>query len=99
MLLGVPMMSPHVRPPRRLVGILVMARKSRPPLTAGQLQGLKYFTQLGPLLDRLRPVGAARDRAGNRDFFFDHYVGLLLLYFFSPALTSLRGLQQATGLA
>jgi len=76
-----------------------MARTSRPPLTAGQLHGFKYFTLLGPLFDRLRPVGTARDRAGNRDFFFDQYAGLLLLYFFSPALTSLRGLQQATGLA
>ena len=38
------------------------------------------------------------DRAGNRRLFYDQYVALLLLYFFTPALTSLRGLQQATGL-
>jgi hypothetical protein len=81
-----------------LSGILLMARKPRPPLQAGQLQGFKYFAVVGPLLERLRPVGTQRDRAGNRDFFFDQYVGLFLLYFFSPVLTSLRGLQQATGL-
>lgn len=75
-----------------------MARKPRPPLQASQLQGFKYFALLGPLLERLRPSGTARDKAGNRDFFFDQYAALLLLYFFSPALTSLRGLQQATGL-
>src|SRR4051794_14771484 len=69
---------------------------SAPP--AGQLQGFKYFTLLGPLLERLRPVGTARDRAGNRQLFFDQYAALFLLYFFSPVLTSLRGLQQATGL-
>jgi hypothetical protein len=85
-------------PAVRRAGILVMARKPRPPLQAGQLQGFKYFALLGPLLDRLRPVGAARDNAGNRDFFCDQYAALLLLYFFSPALTSLRGLQQATAL-
>ncbi len=34
----------------------------------------------------------------NRDFFFDQYVGLLLLYFFTPAVAALRGLQKITGL-
>jgi hypothetical protein len=38
------------------------------------------------------------DRAGNRSFFYDQYLSLLLLYFFTPALTSLRGLQQAAAL-
>jgi hypothetical protein len=75
-----------------------MARPRRPALQAGQLQGFKYFDLLGPLLDRLRDVGTARDKAGNRAFFCDQYAALLLLYFFSPVLTSLRGLQQATGL-
>jgi hypothetical protein len=35
----------------------------------------------------------------NRDFFFDQYAGLLLLYFFTPAVAALRGLQKITGLA
>ncbi|MBS0262977.1 MAG: IS4 family transposase [Planctomycetes bacterium] len=39
-----------------------------------------------------------RDRAGNRRLFFDQDVCLLLLYFFNPAITSLRGLQQASTL-
>src|SRR6185436_7376755 len=30
--------------------------------------------------------------------FLDQYLGLLLLYFFSPALTSLRAIQRATDL-
>lgn len=77
---------------------LLMARKPRPPLQAGQLQGFKYFALLGSLLERLRPVGTTRDRAGNRQLFFDQYAALFLLYFFSPVLTSLRGLQEATGL-
>jgi hypothetical protein len=50
------------------------------------------------LFERLRPVGTDRDKAGNRQFFCHQYVGLLLLYFFNPTLTSLRALQQATDL-
>jgi len=50
------------------------------------------------LLDKLRPAGTQRDRAGNRAFFFDQYVALLLMYFFNPVLDSLRGLQKASEL-
>ena len=75
-----------------------MARAARPPVAERDLMGFKYFRLLGPLLERLRPVGAARDKAGNRELFFDQYTALFLLYFFNPVLTSLRGLQQATGL-
>jgi hypothetical protein len=50
------------------------------------------------LLSRLRADGTARDTAGNRRLFYDQYVGLLLLSFLNPTLTSLRALQQASGL-
>jgi len=50
------------------------------------------------LLERLQNAGTARDKAGNRQLFFDQYTSLLLLYFFSPVITSLRGLQQACDL-
>jgi hypothetical protein len=53
---------------------------------------------LRPLLRKLRTDGTSRDRAGNRKLFYDNYVTLLLLYYFSPALTSLRALEQASGL-
>src|SRR5690606_18555317 len=75
-----------------------MAYQLQLPLQGAPLQGWKYLNQLTPWLERLRPVGTARDRAGNRDFFLDQYVSLLLLYFFNPALTSLRGLQALTNL-
>jgi hypothetical protein len=76
-----------------------MAAQRRAKVTAKDLQGFKYFRLLLPLLERLQHFGTERDRAGNRQFFFDQYTALLLLYFFSPVLTSLRGVQQATGLA
>jgi hypothetical protein len=75
-----------------------MAQKPRPEVHARDLQGFKYFRLLLPLLDRLHHVGTQRDRAGNRLLFYDQYTALLLLYFFNPVLTSLRGLQQASGL-
>src|SRR3954463_8584444 len=71
---------------------------SRRQVVERDLQGVKYFHKLLPLLDRLRSVGAARDTAGNRQLFFDQYAALLLLYFFNPVLTSLRALQQPSRL-
>lgn len=75
-----------------------MARRKEEPVRAADLRGFRYFRLLGPLLERLHLRGAERDRAGNRRLFYDQYVSLLLMYFFTPALTSLRGLRQATGL-
>jgi hypothetical protein len=60
------------------------------------LQGYKYLSRVAPLLARLHDCGTKYDTAGNRTLHFDRYVALLLLYFFNPTLTSLRGLRQAT---
>ena len=72
-----------------------MPRRRRAPIRERDLQHLKYFEMLDPLLERLHDVGTARDKAGNRVLFFDQYVTLLLLYFFNPVITSIRALQQA----
>src|SRR5215203_6138529 len=61
-----------------------------------RLEGRRLIEPARRLLARLRPVGTERDRAGNRKLFFDQYVALLLLYFFTPTLTSLRALQNAS---
>jgi hypothetical protein len=50
------------------------------------------------LLQALHDVGTARDRAGNRQLFYDQYATLLLLYFFTPTVTSLRGIEQVSAL-
>lgn len=76
-----------------------MAASPRVPVTEQNLQGFKYFRLLGPLFAHLHASGRERDRAGNRQLFYEQYATLLLLYFFSPTLTSLRGLQQASTLA
>ncbi len=65
---------------------------------APKVRGFKYLRLVGTLLQALHEVGAARDRAGNRHLFYDQYATLRLLYFFTPTVTSLRGLQQVSGL-
>lgn len=66
---------------------------------ASELQGFKYFEMITALLTRLQPVGAERDKAGNRDLFCDQDVSLLLLlYFVNPVITGFNALQHATGL-
>src|SRR5208337_3056738 len=76
----------------------LMARPRRRALQPSNIEGLEYFDTLVPLLARLKEIGTERDRAGNRQLFYDQYVCLLLLYFFSPTITSLRALQQASTL-
>lgn len=63
-----------------------------------KLQGFKYFELLDGLLERLRPAATERDIARNRRFFFDHYAALMILYYFNPTVSTLRGLQQFTSL-
>src|SRR5262245_56732326 len=78
-------------------------RSKRPETTKREaavpvVRGFKYLRLVGTLLQALHDVGAERDRAGNRQLFYDHYATLLLLYFFTPTVTSLRGIQQLSRL-
>jgi Transposase DDE domain len=75
-----------------------MARPQPSKIRDSDIVGLKYFDRLMPLLERLHPVGTQRDRAGNRQLFFDHYCAYILLFLFNPIVTSLRGIQQASEL-
>jgi hypothetical protein len=71
------------------------AGRARAPV----VHGFKYVRLGGQLLERLHGAATERDRAGNRQLFYDQYATLLLLYFFTPTVTSLRGLQPLTTLA
>ncbi len=75
-----------------------MGMPRRQPITEKQLQGFKYFKKLLPLLDRLHDHRVDRDRAGNRVLHYDQYLALMLLFFFNPIVTSMRGLVQASSL-
>lgn len=63
------------------------------------VQGFKYVRLVGALLETLHSAGTERDRVGNRQLFYDQYATLLLVYFFTPTVTSLRGVQQLSTLA
>src|SRR5262245_54508755 len=75
-----------------------MAVRQRSKIRENDIVGLKYFDRLMPLLERLHDVGTQRDRAGNRELFFDQYCAFILLFLFNPIVTSLRGIQQASEL-
>jgi hypothetical protein len=75
-----------------------MPRAKRAEIEEQDITGLKYFRQLGKLLQELHKVGCERDRAGNCSLHMDQYCTMILLYLFNPILTSLRGLQQASEL-
>lgn len=64
---------------------------------AHPLRGVRVLRPVRRLLKRLRPAGTARDKAGNRELFYDQYMTLLLFRMACPALRSMRALQQATG--
>lgn len=72
-----------------------MARAPKPPIRERDIQGLKYLRAFQDLLEPLREIPVH----GNRQFFMDQYVALLILHFYNPVLSSLRSLEQATGLA
>jgi hypothetical protein len=76
-------------PPRRKPG-----PKPKPKLRPRDVRGARPLRRVRRLL---RPLHAHKDCA-NRTLHFDDYVAYLLLYFFNPIVTSLRGLQQVSTL-
>ena len=73
-----------------------LTKKEKGEASAPVVRGFKYLRLVGTLLQALHDVGTTRDRAGNRQLFYDQYATLLLLYFFTPTVTSLRGVQQVS---
>lgn len=62
------------------------------------VKGLRQLKQVSRLFERLPVECTGRDRAGNRQFEYAHYAGLVLLSMFSPAIHSLRDMQRASEL-
>ena len=75
-----------------------MARRQKDKIQEKDLRGFKYFQKILPLLDRLHDHGTERDKAGNRVLHYDQYLSLMLLFFFNPIVTSMRGLVEASSL-
>ena len=76
-----------------------MSNAGRPPkekIKPSDLRGFKDLRALAKLLKPLHQIGTDRDRAGNRNLFMDEYCLLVMMWLYSPAIDSLRGIQQAT---
>jgi hypothetical protein len=73
--------------PRRNPG-----RPKKPPIEERDIRGSKYLQHI---VDLLRPLHDCKN-CPNRDLHYDELVAYLLLHFFTPVLTSMRGLQQAS---
>lgn len=63
---------------------------------ARRVRAVKMIKPLRKMLKQIHHAGAERDRAGNRKFFYDDYLSLLLLYFVNPSLDTLRAVQNAS---
>ncbi len=50
-------------------------------LAEKDLGGFNYLKRLGKLRERLEEEARERDRAGDRQLFYDQYAALLLFYF------------------
>ena len=87
----------HQRKPRPKPSTLPQDGRSGADFGEHNLQAFKYFDLLQPFLQELHDAGTERDRAGNRKLFFDQFASLILLYFFNPVITSLRGIRHASG--
>ena len=83
---------------RRCVGIARAALMPSSPITERDVEGLKHFAKIRSLLGSLHSNGCDRDKANNRSLHMDEYCLGVLLYLFNPAITSLRGIQQASEL-
>jgi len=75
-----------------------MAGTLKAEIREKDLHGFKHFKLLLPVLEKLHFERCRRDKAGNRILHYDQYAALILLYFFNPIVTSLRGIQQASQL-
>jgi hypothetical protein len=71
------------------------SRPSKPKIKPRDIRGAKFITQI---LDLLAPLHDHRPDP-KRNLHYDEFCAHLLLYFFTPILTSMRGLQVASGFA
>ena len=78
--------------------LVVTEREPSSPLKESDVVCLGHLRRILPLLGPLHAVGCARDKAGNRQLFFDDYVKLVLLYLWNPLIDSVRTLQKTAAL-
>lgn len=75
-----------------------MAPARSPEIRDEDIQGTRYLKAFESILQVVRDREETKKTSKERKLHFDHYVGLLLFYFFTPILTSLRSIQRASEL-
>ena len=75
-----------------------MAPARSPEIRDKDIQGTKYLKAFDSILQVVRDRQETKKTNKERKLHFDHYVGLLLFYFFTPILTSLRSIQRVSEL-
>lgn len=78
--------------------MVVPARRLKTELQDSDIRGSKYLKAFGSILEVLRQRQETQKRGRERQLHYDHYLGLLLFYYYTPVLTSLRGIQRASKL-
>jgi hypothetical protein len=76
----------------------MMGRMGKEALKQKDVQCLNHLSRAFALVDGLKDVGCERDKAGNRELFFNDYVKLVLLYTWNPLIGSIADLQEAAAL-
>ena len=75
-----------------------MSAPKKDKIKEEDLHGFKHFKLLLPILKKLHDHRCERDQGRKRELHYDQYIALILLYFFNPIVTSLRGIQQTSEL-
>ena len=74
--------------------IVLVGRKAK-RLDPDDLCTPKYLARVQELFSHLHETGCERDRAHNRELFFDQYCSAVMFHGLCPVVTSMRALQEA----
>ena len=75
-----------------------MAGKKREEPKEDDVSVPKFAREMLSLTERLHDTATERDVANNRQLFYDQVCTLILIYYFNPVVSSLRAIEQASGL-
>jgi hypothetical protein len=75
-----------------------MGTDGQKQISIEDVRNMKQLRRVAGLLAAVHDCGCGRDKAGNRELYFDDYVLLILLYLFNPLIDSMRTLQKVAEL-
>jgi hypothetical protein len=75
-----------------------LSRPHNPEIQEQDLLGFRHFKPLVPVLEKLHHDAYESDQVGDHKLHYDQCAALMLLCFFNPIVTVLRGMPQASEL-